>query len=317
MADLIRVERSDRIATVWLDNPPLNTVSMRLLHELHAALDGIEADKSIRCVVLCGAGDRAFCAGADLREEKEMRDPEISRAMWALGRRTLGRIESFPKPIVTAIHGWCIGGGTAIGWAADIRIAADNAKFRAGDAYLGVIPSWGMGLLRLPRLVGRAQALDILLLGEDFGAQRAYELGLVTKVVPRAELAEEAQLVAERIASASPNAILATRRAIQFGLRHDWDEMAAFEETLTAEVFAHPDAAEGMAALQKRPPTFEDIWDRTRSSRSPCRPKRSPVIGERDENHGHAGLLRPHRPPHWPRTARRRWAIRRSPERAC
>ncbi len=260
MADLIRVERSDQIATVWLDNPPLNTVSMRLLHELHAALDGIEADKLIRCVILSGAGERAFCAGADLREEEEMRDPEASRALWEAGRRTLGRIEGFPKPIVTAIHGWCIGGGTAIGWAADIRIAADNAIFRAGDAYLGVIPSWGMGLLRLPRLVGRAQALDILLLGEDFGAQRAYELGLVTKIVPRAELADEAEKVARRIASASPTAILATRRAIQFGLRHDWDEMAAFEAELTAEVFAHPDAAEGMSAfLQKRPPTFQDI----------------------------------------------------------
>ena len=189
---LIRVDHAGAVATVWLDNPPVNAVSVRLLHALHAALDAIEADPAIRCVILAGAGEKAFCAGADLREEKDLRDPEASRTFRELGRWTLQRIEEFPRPIVAAIHGWCIGGGTAIGWSADICIAADNAKFRAGDAYLGVIPSWGMGLLRLPRLAGRNQALDILLLGEDFGAQRAYELGLVTKVVPRAELQQAA-----------------------------------------------------------------------------------------------------------------------------
>lgn len=248
------------IKTIWLDNPPVNAVSTRMINALHAALDEIETDRTIRCVVLAGAGERAFCAGADLREEKDQRDLEAGRAFRDLGRRTLIRIETFTKPVIAAIHGWCIGGGTALGWAADIRIAADNAKFRAADAYLGLIPSWGMGLQRLPRLVGRAHALDILLLGEDFGAERAYELGLVTKVVPRAELMERTREAALRIASASPNAILATRRAIQFGLRHSWDEMAGYEEELSAEVFGHPDAAEGMAAfLQKRPAVFQDI----------------------------------------------------------
>jgi enoyl-CoA hydratase/carnithine racemase len=260
MADtLVRVERDGAVATVWLDNPPVNAVSVRMRHALHAALDGIEAEAAIRCVILAGTGEKAFCAGADLREEKDLRDPAASRAFRELGRRTLSRIESFPKPVVAAIHGWCIGGGTALGWACDIRVAAENAKFRAGDAYLGVIPSWGMGLLRLPRLVGRAQALDILLLGEDFGAQRAYELGLVTRVVPRAGLGEEAMAIARRIASASPTAILATRKAINYGLRHGWDEMAAYEEELTAVVFAHPDAEEGMTAfLEKRRPVFQD-----------------------------------------------------------
>ena len=260
MADLIKTERHEAIATIWLDNPPVNAVSSALLQALDTALDSIQADKSIRCVILTGAGDRAFCAGADLREEKDMRDPDASRAFRHHGRRMLARIESFPKPIITAIHGWCIGGGTALGWTADLRIAADNAVFRAGDAYLGVIPSWGMGLLRLPRLVGRNRALDILLLGEDFGAQRAFELGLVSKVVARADLMSAAQQAASRIASASPTAILATRRAIQFGLRHGWDEMAGYEEDLSAEVFAHADATEGMSAfLEKRRPVFEDI----------------------------------------------------------
>jgi enoyl-CoA hydratase/carnithine racemase len=258
--DLVLVERTDRIATILFNNPPVNAASLRLLEELHRALDAIETDRTIRCVILSGAGEKAFCAGADLRDEARLRDPAESAAFRALGRRTLQRIESFAKPIVAAIHGYCIGGGTAIGWACDIRIAADNTLFRAGDAYIGVIPSWGMGLHRLPRLLGRSRALDVLVLGEDFGAQRAYELGLVTRVVPRAALMDDARRAAERIATASPTAMLAIRQAVNFNLRHGWDEMAAYEEELSQQVFAHPDAAEGMSAiLAKRTPNFRDL----------------------------------------------------------
>ena len=258
--DLIRIERSGAVATVWLNNPPVNAVSSAMFGALHAAFDEIEDDSSLRCVILAGEGEKAFCAGADLREEKDLRNPETSCSFRDLGRRTLERIEGFRKPIVAAIHGWCIGGGTAIGWTCDIRIAADDALFRAGDAYLGVLPSWGMGLLRLPRLVGRAHAMDILLLGEKFSAQRAYELGLVTSVVPRVELMQHAHGIATRIARASPTAILATRKAINFNVRHGWDEMVAYEEELAAEVFAHADCEEGMTAfLQKRQPKFRDI----------------------------------------------------------
>lgn len=260
MADLIRTERRDAVATIWLDNPPVNAVSTALLQALDAALDSIETDPAVRCLILAAAGERAFCAGADLREDDDMRDPEYSSAFRRRTRHLLNRVESFAKPIIAAIHAACVGGGTAIAWSADLRIAAEDATFRAGDAYLGVLPSWGMGLLRLPRLVGRNRALDILLLGEDFTAQRAYELGLVTKVVPRAELMPAAHAAAARIATASPTAILATRRAIQFGLRHSWDATAQFEEDLSVEVYAHPDAAEGIAAFrQKRRPVFRDI----------------------------------------------------------
>ncbi len=258
--DLVVLERSGRIATIRLNNPPVNAASLALLEALHRVLDDVEADTAIRCVILTSTGEKAFCAGADLRDEARLRDPEASAAFRALGRRTLQRIESCRKPIVAAIHGYCIGGGTAIGWACDIRIAADNTVFRAGDAYLGIIPSWGMGLHRLPRLLGRSRALDILVLGGDFGAQRAYEFGLVTKVVPRAALMEEAIRAARRIASASPNAMLAIREAVNFNLRHGWDEMAEYEEELSRSVFAHPDAAEGMAAmLEKRTPDFRDL----------------------------------------------------------
>jgi enoyl-CoA hydratase len=253
----VHVERDGHVAVLTLDNPPVNAMGTRMANALNLALDEVEAMEDVRCAILTGAGERAFCAGGDLREEQAFGSPEAARAFRELGRRTLNRIETFPIPIVAAIQGWCIGGGTAIGWACDIRIAAENAKFRAGDAYLGLIPSWGMGLTRLPRFVGRNHALDILLIGDTFDAARAYELGLVTKVVPAGTLMDEARAVAARIASASPTAISATRRAISYNLRHGWDEMVRYEEELCTEVFGHPDAHEGPKAFtEKRAPVF-------------------------------------------------------------
>ena len=246
------LETEGAIARVPLTNPPVNAVSIRLLDALHAAFDEIERNKAIRCVILTGAGEKAFCAGADLRQESSMSTPADGKAFRDYGRRTLQRIETFPRPIIAAIHGYCIGGGTAIGWTCDYRIAAANAVFRAGDAFLGIVPSWGMGLTRLPRFVGRNKALDILLLGENFGAQEAYNMDLVSKVVPRGELMGAAQKVAERIAAASP-------QAISHNLRHSWDSMVDYEEELCAAVFGHADAEEGMKAfLEKRAPKFED-----------------------------------------------------------
>jgi enoyl-CoA hydratase/carnithine racemase len=256
---LVLTEITGAIARVTLNDPPMNPISTRTLDALHAALDGVEANRKVRCVILTGAGERAFCAGADLRHESQLKDPAEGKAFRAYGRRTLERLETFPRPIVAAIHGYCIGGGTAIAWSCDYRIAADNTQFRAGDAYLGIVPSWGMGLTRLPRFVGRNKALDILLLGENFGAQDAYNMDLVSKVVPRPELMQAAQTVAERIAGASPNAILATRKAIAHNLRHSWDSMVQYEEELCEQVFEHSDAKEGMQAFfDKRKPRFED-----------------------------------------------------------
>lgn len=254
---LVRLEKHGAISIITLDNPPVNAASTKLMNALHARLDEVERDKEARCVILTGAGEKAFCAGGDLREEKDFGSPEASKAFRALGRKTLNRLELFPVPIVAAIHGYCIGGGTAIGWACDIRLAADNTVFRAGDAYIGMVPSWGMGLTRLPRYVGRNRALDILLLGQDFDAKTAHDFGLVTRVVKREDLAKEAMSVAERIATASPTAIKATRDAIAFNSRETWEDMVDFEIEVCERVFAHPDAHEGPKAFsEKRKPKF-------------------------------------------------------------
>jgi enoyl-CoA hydratase len=130
--------------------------------------------------------------------------------------------------------------------------------FRAGDAYLGVLPSWGMGLTRLPKYVGRNKALDILLLGENFGANEAYEMGLVSKVVPKEKLIDECMKMAQRICKASPTAIRATRQAIAANLRRSWDGMVELELELCEMMFAHADAHEGFTAFaEKREPKFK------------------------------------------------------------
>ncbi len=254
---LVRVDKNDSVITITLDNPPVNAVSTKVITALNVAFDEAERDREARCIILTGAGERAFCAGGDLREEQDFGDPKAALAFRTLGRRTLNRIEACALPVISAIHGYCIGGGTALGWVCDIRIAAENAVFRAADAYLGMLPSWGMGLTRLPRYVGRNRALDILLIGENFDAKTAFDMGLVTRVVPRDKLMAEANAIARRIAKASPTAILATRRAVAHNLRQGWDEMVRYEEELCEMMFAHPDAHEGSQAFAaKREPQF-------------------------------------------------------------
>jgi enoyl-CoA hydratase/carnithine racemase len=230
-----------------------------VLNALNKAFDDAENDAEARCIILAGAGEKAFCAGGDMREEKDFGDPETARAFRTLGRSTLNRIENGKLPVIAAIHGYCIGGGTALGWVCDLRVAAENSVFRAGDAYLGILPSWGMGLTRLPRYVGRNRALDILLIGENFGANEAFDMGLVTRVVPRAKLMDECNALARRICKASPTAIRATRQAVAGNLRKSWDDMVRFEIELCDMMFAHPDAHEGPKAFsEKREPRFSN-----------------------------------------------------------
>ncbi len=257
MSELVKYEKNGQIVTITLNNPPVNAVSTKVLKALNAAFDRAEKEDDARAVILAGEGPKAFCAGGDLREEKDFGDPETARAFRTLGRETLNRVENGKLPVIAAIHGYCIGGGTALGWVCDIRVAAENSVFRAGDAYLGILPSWGMGLTRLPRYVGRNKALDILLIGENFGVKDAYEMGLITRIVPRDKLMDECIAIARRICKASPTAIRATRQAVAGNLRRSWDDMVKLEVELCEMMFAHPDAHEGPAAFaEKREPKF-------------------------------------------------------------
>lgn len=244
------------VATITLNRPPLNVVTPTLLEELLAAFDALEAREETRCVVLTGSGTRAFCAGADLGDEAR-HSPEAGQAFREMGRRIVERIETYPKPVVAAIRGWCIGGGTGLAWPCDIRIAAESARFRAGDVYLGIIPTWSVGMVRMVHYIGRNRTLDTLLLGEDIGAREARELGIVSRVVADDAFDTEVARIADRLAAGAPLAIRAIKEAVRAQYRDTVDRAALLEEGWAKVVLASADAKEGIGAFkEKRKPVF-------------------------------------------------------------
>ena len=251
----IRLDHRDGVSTITLDRPPVNAVSLTLVEEALAALDVLEARDATRCIVLTGAGTKAFSAGADLTGGP--RGAEEAVRFRERGRRLVDRLETVPKPVIAAIRGWCIGGGFAIGMACDVRLASSTARFRTGDAYIGVVPSWGMSLVRLTHYIGRNRALDMLMLGEDTSAEEAHDLGLVSRVIPDASFDAEVARLATRVAGGAP----ITYRAIKDTIRAQyWDTPGVAQELETrwAEVgSASEDFREGVAAFrEKRPPVF-------------------------------------------------------------
>jgi enoyl-CoA hydratase len=244
------------VSKITLNRPPLNLVSEEMMADLAAAFDQLEERAETRAVILAGAGTKAFSAGADLGDESSL-TPERGRGFRESGRRIVERIETFPKPVVSAVRGWCIGGGTGFAWVADIRIAAESAKFRAGDVYLGIIPTWSVGMVRLVHYLGRNRTLDLLLLGEDIDAPAALTLGLVSKVVPDARFDEEVARVAQRLAGGAPLPIRAIKAAVRAQYRDTPDRAAVIEEYWAQRVFGSHDAHEGIAAFKaKRRPAF-------------------------------------------------------------
>ncbi|HLW58527.1 MAG TPA: enoyl-CoA hydratase/isomerase family protein [bacterium] len=250
------LSHSGRVSQIALSRPPLNLLTAEMLGELHAAFDLVRSRAETRSVILTGSGPRAFCAGADLNEESRPRD-EGGRGLRDAGRRLVEEIETFPKPIVAAIRGWCIGGGTGLAWACDIRLAGTSAKFRAGDAYLGIIPTWSLGMVRLVHYIGRNRALDVLLLGDDINAERAAELGLVSLVVPDDQVDGEARRVAERLASGAPLALQAIKEGVRCQYREGVDQAAELEEHWARRILSSHDAREGIQAFRdRRAPQF-------------------------------------------------------------
>ena len=228
-----------------------------MLRELQEAFDLLEARAETRAVILTGAGPRAFCAGADLRDEAD-HTPAAGRQFREAGRHVVERIETFPKPVVAAVRGWCIGGGTGFAWACDVRLAGESAVFRAGDVYLGIIPTWSLGMVRLVHYIGRNRALDVLLLGEDISGARAVELGLVSRVVPDDALDAEVARIADRLSSGAPLAMQAIKEGVRAQARDGLREAAALEERWAQRILASHDAHEGMAAFrEKRAAAFE------------------------------------------------------------
>jgi enoyl-CoA hydratase/carnithine racemase len=255
--ETVAVTHRARVSTITLNRPPLNLITGQMLRELEGAFDLLGTRAETRAVILTGAGTRAFCAGADLRDEAA-HTPESGRAFREAGRRIVDRIETFPKPVVAAVRGWCIGGGTGLAWACDIRVAAKGATFRAGDVYLGMIPTWSLGMVRLVHYIGRNRSLDVLLLGEDLPGDRACELGLVSRVVADDLLDAESARIAERLSTGAPLAMRAIKEGVRAQGREGPDRAAALEERWAQRILGSHDAHEGIAAFrEKRAAAFQ------------------------------------------------------------
>lgn len=250
------VSVSERIATITVNRPKsLNALTPATMRELSAALQEIAAREDIGVVLLTGAGEKAFVAGADISEMRHM--TAVQAMEFSLhGQEVLERIERLPQPVIGVINGYALGGGCELAMACDLLIAADTARFGQPEVNLGIIPGNG-GTQRLPRLVGRNLAKELVLTGEMISAQRAYEIGLVNRVVPSAELANTAREMAEKILSKGPVAVRTAKLAMNRGLDLDLSNACAMESSIFAVGFSTADRAEGMAAfLEKRKAVF-------------------------------------------------------------
>ena len=259
MGEFISTERDGFVALVTIDHPPVNALSAPLLEELEAEIDRLDADDDVRAILLVGAGDRAFVAGADISEFPSLREAaaEARELGSARGIQKLGhRMDAAHTPFVAAIHGFCLGGGLELAMCCDVRIASDDAQLGQPEIKLGLIPGGG-GTQRLPRLVGIGRAQYLNMTGDFIDARTAYDWGLVEKVVSRDELRETALGIAGTIAARSPVSIGVLRElarttrdlSLEEGLRREAD---GFRRCLESE-----DGAEGVAAfLEKREPQF-------------------------------------------------------------
>jgi len=256
MSTFVSTERRAAVALVTIDNPPMNALSAALLDELEAEIDALDAVAGVRAIVLRGGGDRAFVAGADIKEFPALRET-ASEGGSARGIQRLGhRMDAADTPFVAAIHGYCLGGGLELAMCCDVRVCADNATLGQPEIQLGLIPGGG-GTQRLPRLVGQGRAMFLNLTGDFIDAETAYAWGLVERVVSAAELEDAAVAIADRIASRSPHAVAVLRELarttrdlpLEEGLRREAD---GFVRCLRSA-----DGAEGVAAfIEKRPPAF-------------------------------------------------------------
>jgi len=254
--ETIKVSHVGGASWITLDRPPVNAATVQLLEELLSALDSLEKRDETRCIVLTGAGGKAFCAGADLSGTGG--EAHGNNRFRSLGRSALDRVETHPKPVIGALRGWAIGGGFALAMACDVRIASTTAKFRTGDAYLGVVPSWGMSLTRLVHYIGRNRALDMLILGEDLSAEKAFELGLVTRVVAEAGFDADIAKTAARVATGAPLTFKAIKETVRAQYWHSPAVAAELETKWAALNDASQDFQEGKTAFrEKRKPNFK------------------------------------------------------------
>lgn len=251
------LERDGAVAIVTLNRPKvLNALNNQTLAELSACMATLKADESVRAIILTGSGEKSFVAGADINE-LATQSPVEGQAHARRGQLIFDAIEQLGKPVIAAINGFALGGGCELAMACTVRLAADTARFGQPEINLGLIPGYA-GSQRLPRLVGKGIAMEILLTGDMVSAPRAYEIGLVNRVVPAAELLTEAKKLAQALAAKAPIAVRFIIEAVNQGLESPFAAGEYLETSLFGTIASSEDMREGTKAfLEKRKPVWQ------------------------------------------------------------
>lgn len=250
-------EQKNEIAYVTINRPDkMNALNQATMQELQRAFHAIRDDHSVRGVILTGAGEKAFVAGADIAELAQLK-PSEAHALSAASNHFLLEIEHFPKPVIAAVNGFCLGGGNELAMACHMRFASENAKFGQPEVNLGIICGYG-GTQRLARLVGRGRAIELVISGTMIDAQEAYRIGLVNRVVPQKELIKNCEDFLRTVFQKAPVAVRYSLDAVNRGIEMSLEDGIAYEATLFGLTFATDDMREGTQAfLQKRKPAFK------------------------------------------------------------
>jgi enoyl-CoA hydratase len=255
---VVKYEAAEGIATITINRPDkLNALNKFVMTELEQAFDAATADAAVGAVIVTGEGPKSFVAGADIAE-LNVQTPLSAKDHSQFGQQILFKLERSGKPVIAAINGFALGGGCELAMACHIRYASDNAKLGQPEVNLGIIAGY-MGTQRLPRLVGKGIALELLLSAELITAQRAAEIGLVNKVVPQAELMNECRKLAKTIMGKGPLAVKYTIEAVNEGLEMELEDGGFYESTLFGLIAASEDMKEGTKAfLEKRKAEFKN-----------------------------------------------------------
>ncbi len=253
----ILFEKDDGTAIITINRPKaLNALNIDTLKEIDQCFRELSRDESTEAVILTGAGEKAFVAGADIGSMQDF-DPITARKFGMIGHSILQNIERFPRPVIAAINGFALGGGCELAMACDIRVASDIAKFGQPEVNLGVIPGFG-GTQRLARLVGKGRALELLYTGDIIDANEAYRIGLVNKVVERGQLLQVCGEMAAKISLKGPLAVTLCKEAVINGMEMDLARACQHESELFGLCFASSEQKEGMNAfIEKRPAKFK------------------------------------------------------------
>lgn len=254
---MIRLEKEAPLALVTLTNPPLNVLHPQMVSELHACFTALATDAEVVVVILTGQGERAFCAGFDIKEFPRMMQPGGAEALAKQLHAGLGAIQHLGKPTIAAINGLALGGGLEVAMACDLRVVAANAQLGQPEIKLGLFPGAG-GTQRLPRLVGPGKAKELMYLGEPIGAEEAYRIGLANRVAPAGEALVVARQIGQTIAGMAGVALRYIQEAVNRGMQTTLDEGLKIEADLFAKVFQTEDVREGVEAfINKRRPNFK------------------------------------------------------------